>query len=501
MFVAYVSAQTLASTLPIPPPASGTVAISLVYWFFTFSSLWSPLLVHHVGAKPCVVGSFVMYGTFIAANMYPRWWTLYPGAAMVGLAASPLWVSQGILITHFAQMYARARGEDDVSAHVGLFNGIFQSFLVLTGVAGNVLSSVVFDTDGGGGGGGTGSSHSGVLSAAAATTQSTTVPQSTVFLLFAVYLGSVGCAILCALGTLPSTATVEAERRLHGLAVAGSEKMPTIWTTLQILRQPRMLLLLPTFAAMGWLYAFVSANFTKDVIEPALGERSVGYVMAVFYVACAVVSISVGRISDVVGRPVVIGFSALCVGVTVGYLRWMPPPTGALAIYALAVTIGVGMQSLRTPLAAQMSANYRDDIEAAFACTEMVTSVVGALGYLSAATMSEEHRLDIAALLCLLGFSCYYLEDWYRCSSNVSLGTPSTVAAEGVADTATGQQQARHRTAPPPPSSTSQPLLGHDEAMLLTSVTVRRQRRLPPLGARLCDQLLHGWITNDEPVG
>jgi hypothetical protein len=33
--------------------------------------------------------------------MYPRWWTLYPGALMVGLAASPLWVSQGILITHF----------------------------------------------------------------------------------------------------------------------------------------------------------------------------------------------------------------------------------------------------------------------------------------------------------------------------------------------------------------------------------------------------------------
>jgi hypothetical protein len=100
-FVAYLAAQTLASTLPIPPPASGTVAISIIYWAFTFSSLWSPLLVHHVGPKPCILASFAMYATFIAANMYPRWWTLYPGALMVGLAASPLWVSQGILITHF----------------------------------------------------------------------------------------------------------------------------------------------------------------------------------------------------------------------------------------------------------------------------------------------------------------------------------------------------------------------------------------------------------------
>ena len=330
MFLAYIAAQTLAATLPIPPPASGTVAISIVYWAFTFSSLWSPLLVHRVGAKACIQVSFAMYGTFIAANMYPRWWTLYPGAAMVGLAASPLWVSQGILITHFAQVYARRRGEGDASAHVGYFNGIFQCFLVLTGVAGNLLSSVVFDA-------GSQQSSGGVPAA---------VPQSTVNCLFGIYLACVVAAIVCAAWTLPTTATVGAERIRYNLVAKGDAKLPTIWTTLNIMQQPRMLLILPVFGAMGWIYSFVSADLTKGVIEPVLGERAVGTVMAVFYLACAVVSISVGRISDLLGRPVVLCFSALLIFATIGVLKWQvswlaltpPPPTPPLHSPSLVYT-------------------------------------------------------------------------------------------------------------------------------------------------------------------
>ena len=440
MFVAYVAAQTLASTLPVPPPASGTVAISIVYWAFAFSSLWSPLLVHRVGAKACIQASFAMYGTFIAAWMYPRWWTLYPGAAMVGLAASPLWVSQGILITHFAQVYARRRGEEDASAHVGYFNGIFQCFLVLTGVAGNLMSSIVFDMD-----------RKGKSTGASATAA---VPQSTVFLLFSIYLLCVVIAIVCAAWNLPTTATVEAERVRYNLVVDGAEKLPTLWTTFNIMKQPRMLLMLPIFGAMGWIYSFVSADFTKGVIEPVLGERAIGAAMAVFYVACAVVSISVGRISDLVGRPTVICFSALLLYITLAVLKWQQP-TSALAVYVLAVVIGAGLQSLRTPLAAQMSANYCDDIEAAFAATEMVTSIVGALGYLAATRISLDAKLDVAAVACAFGFACYYLESSMRgVSSNDD---------EGGGGSSSGKPKARAEA---------------------------RLARPPPLGARLCDQLL-----------
>ena len=60
MFTAYLSSQTLASTLPIPPPANGDDAMFIVYITFTFSSFWSPVLVHRVGAKPCIIMGFCM---------------------------------------------------------------------------------------------------------------------------------------------------------------------------------------------------------------------------------------------------------------------------------------------------------------------------------------------------------------------------------------------------------------------------------------------------------
>lgn len=40
----------------------------------------------------------------------------------------------------------------------------------------------------------------------------------------------------------------------------------------------------------------------------------------------------------------------------------------------------------------------------------MVCSVVGAVGYLLATTISEDDKLDLAAVLCVIGFTCYFVE-------------------------------------------------------------------------------------------
>lgn len=82
------------------------------------------------------------------------------------------------------------------------------------------------------------------------------------------------------------------------------------------------------------------------------------------YTASAIVSVSVGRISDIVGRPTVLIFAALCIFTMLWVLKYRAP-TDTFTIYALAIIIGTGIQTLRTPLAAQMSANYRDDIVSA----------------------------------------------------------------------------------------------------------------------------------------
>jgi hypothetical protein len=65
MFVAYGSSQTLASTLPFNDEpgneGTGNNCMFIVYFVFTFSCFFAPLLVHTIGAKPCIQIGFAMW--------------------------------------------------------------------------------------------------------------------------------------------------------------------------------------------------------------------------------------------------------------------------------------------------------------------------------------------------------------------------------------------------------------------------------------------------------
>ena len=142
-------------------------------------------------------------------------------------------ISQGILITHFAIVYAHERGEKDVTGHVGVFNGIFGAFMLLTGVSGNMISSVFFffapgagndcaDEDGNSTSAGTNA-----------------MPQSVVNGLFSIYLLSVVCGIACATVMLPGPAVMAAERAARGLVRKTPLFAPFIYKTIFLPRQAR----------------------------------------------------------------------------------------------------------------------------------------------------------------------------------------------------------------------------------------------------------------------
>jgi MFS family permease len=135
--------------------------------------------------------------------------------------------------------------------------------------------------------------------------------------------------------------------------------------------------------------------------------------MAANYTASAIVSITIGRVSDLLGRPCVMAFAGSCLCCMFVVLKYYPPTT-ALTIYGLAVVIGLGLSALRTPLSAQLSANYLDQTEAAFAASEMCSTVTAALGFLFAQTLSLDAKLDAAGVMSILGFGCYFIEAWLR---------------------------------------------------------------------------------------
>ena len=89
--------------------------------------------------------------------------------------------------------------------------------------------------------------------------------------------------------------------------------------------------------------------------------------------------------------------------------------------YGLAVVIGLGLAALRTPLSAQLSANYLDQTEAAFAASEMCSTVAAALGFLFANSLSLDTKLDAAAIMSIAGFGCYFIEAWLRGSQGTDM--------------------------------------------------------------------------------
>ena len=97
-FTAWHSAQNLQSSLHFPSGVSGTTALDIVYSLLPVGFIFGASIVRTVGLQRSIVLAMSMYGTFIGANIYPRWWTIYPAACLVGLACGPLFVAQNVSV-------------------------------------------------------------------------------------------------------------------------------------------------------------------------------------------------------------------------------------------------------------------------------------------------------------------------------------------------------------------------------------------------------------------
>lgn len=81
-FTAWHSAQNLQSSLTMPSGVDGTTALTIVYCLLPIGFALGPAVVRRVGKKRTVLVAMAMYGSFIVANIYPRWWSIYPGNAL-----------------------------------------------------------------------------------------------------------------------------------------------------------------------------------------------------------------------------------------------------------------------------------------------------------------------------------------------------------------------------------------------------------------------------------
>jgi len=296
VFTGFTGVQNLASSLDLGE-VSGSVSIGIIYIVFTVTCLIAPIFIKLVGSKTVLVLQFTIITLFVASNMYPKLYTSYPAAGLLGFGAAPSWVSQGDYVSTLAERHNEAyRGEDVF----GMFNGIFYAIFQLTQVSGNIISYIVLDKD-----------KNGPTEAPTSlplwdSPPKRVVDNRTKYLLFTSFIISCGIGILITQFTLEalkvkSTAQKMGYTQIEKESIDAHEEESSclvLTSTLRLMAKPHLFLLIPIMVANGLEQGFAYSTLTANVIKTNLGEANIGLGMICFGVLNTLSSLIFGKISD-----------------------------------------------------------------------------------------------------------------------------------------------------------------------------------------------------------
>ncbi|KAI3975221.1 hypothetical protein MKX01_017540 [Papaver californicum] len=402
IFLAYGAAQNLQSTVNTAQDL-GTTTLGILYISFTFFSLFASRTVRMLGSKSALILGSTGYWLYVAANLIPSWYSMVPAALYLGFCASIIWVGEGTYLTSTARSHAK-----DYQLHegtiIGSFNGVFFGYFASHQFVGNLISLALL-RDGKEG-----------------STTGTT-------LLFVVFLGfmTLGSILMCFLnkrdddgrdrGTPKSSTFLDSVVSLWDLVVAP-------------LLDKRMLLIIPLIAYSGLQQAFVWAEFTKEIVKPALGVSGVGGSMAVYGVFDAISSLVSGTITSGLSSITLITPSGAFVQFVV--LLWIllgySATTGVLGyVYPLLMAgmLGVGDGIFNTQLNALLGILFKDDTEGAFAQLKVWQSASIAVVFFLYPHITLQAMIIIMIVALVLAVVCFlfltlHLEKAFSSSQSLS---------------------------------------------------------------------------------
>ncbi|GMJ03080.1 At Uncoordinated protein 93 [Hibiscus trionum] len=371
VFLAYGAAQNLETTVNARGNL-GTVTLGILYVSFAVFSLFASLVVRVMGSKNALVLGTTGYWLFIAANLKPTWYTMIPVSLFLGFAASIIWVGEGTYLTSLARSHAR-----DSKLHEGIvignFNGEFWAMFALHQFVGNLITLAVLE--------------SGVDGSTSNKT-----------LLFIVFLCSMtlGTILMCFLHKIDIKEEKASEDSSVSFCSAVMSRLKSVITPLLDFR---MLLIIPLIAYSGLQQAFVWAEYTKDVVNPTLGEAGVGGAMAVYG-----------------------AFDAIAVIFIWLSLKYSPSGGVLGIVYPLlmAALLGIGDGVLNTQLSALLALHFKHDMEGAFSQLKVwQSSAIAAVFFLNpAVTLQTMAMIMLVAIFVSLAPFMYLILKVEKAFSN-----------------------------------------------------------------------------------
>ncbi|EFN78270.1 UNC93-like protein [Harpegnathos saltator] len=348
-FTAFMGAANLQSSVNADQ-SLGTFTLSAIYGSLLFSNIFLPaLIISWLGCKWTMSVSILAYMPFIAAQFYPKFYTMIPTGLSVGLGGGPLWCAKCTYLTVAAEVYASV-SDMTVDVLVTRFFGLFFMFYQMAQVWGNLISSavlsygvdtvaanstlnssVVAET--------CGANFCGISDAKHENPNLQSPPVERIHLISGIYLA---CMILACLIITFGVDSLTRYDRNRARSVKSSSGFKLLVVTLKLLKEKSQLLILPITMFIGAEQAFLFADYNASFVSCAWGISNIGYVMICFGVTNAIAALATGAIVKLTGRkPVMIFAFFLHSGILIFMLQWKPTPEQGVIFFLVSGLWGV----------------------------------------------------------------------------------------------------------------------------------------------------------------
>jgi len=385
LFTAFQSMSALQSSIN-KVDGLGTYSNVAVYAALVLSCMFLPtFIIKTFTVKWGLVMCMFCYTAYIATQFYPQFYTIIPGAIIVGIGAAPMWSAKCTYLTQVGNRYAELSGVA-VEPIIVRFFGIFFLFFQSSSVWGHLISSsvlsdgknVTHNDDTGDYG------HCGVNYCPAPVTEETSknsteeeadnadnfsISKEKLYLLAGVYLAcSVLSAIVVTLAVDPLSRYGENERTgSDGKKKDKLSGFQLLIATFKHMMKPYQLLVIPLTIWSGVEQGFFLSDYTAGYVSCVLGVHNVGFVLITYGVFDAICSVSFGAVIKFTGRvPIFLLGAIINIVVVVIFFEWSPLPSQEYLFYILAAMWGISDAVWQTQINALYGVLFENDEEAAF---------------------------------------------------------------------------------------------------------------------------------------
>ncbi|XP_076180620.1 UNC93-like protein [Ptiloglossa arizonensis] len=420
-FTAFMGATNLQSSINADQ-SLGTFTLASIYGSLIFSNIFLPtLIISWLGCKWTISLSILTYVPFMAAQFYPKFYTMIPAGLMVGIGAGPLWCAKCTYLTVAAEAYSTL---SNVAADVLVtrFFGVFFMFYQMAQVWGNLISSAVLSygldevpvntttLNSSVVAEACGANFCGTTSDSDETPTLERPPEERIHLISGIYLVCMIIASLIIAFGVDSLSRYNKGRSGSGTGLSGIKLLAV---TLKLLKEKSQLLILPIIIFIGAEQAFLFADYNASFVSCAWGISNIGYVMICFGVTNAVAALGAGSLMKLTGRkPLMIFAFCLHIGILVFLLRWKPTPEQSSMFFLMSGLWGLCDAMWLVQVNALSGILFPGKEEAAFSNFRLWESTGSVITYAYSPYLCTHMKLYVLMGILCLGMVGYGLIEW-----------------------------------------------------------------------------------------